>query len=650
MDVIYKTDEAETVTDELIKFIVNNEICDEITFQKIPSSSKTLKQFKHFADKSNYLYQVRANVECPFITLPTSYKELSNHLSGSMNYLIRKNYRKLKKYENVEFSKTIDRNELESDFSELVRLHQLRWNSKKLPGVFSSERFAGFQRKIMPIMLDNGHLDLRFLSVSGQKIAALYNIYYNDKIYFYQAGLDASFDKSLSPGIMLHIESIKEAIDNGIREYDFLLMGKKDEYKQRWANDNRRLSDVYLARPGISKLLMSLNNTVGKFKRQIKRDNQPASNFLLKMEIKVIKSEHELDSIGSEWNQLLENSRYNVVQLRHEWIMAWWKNFGKKAELFVVTVFDANKKLVGIAPLLKEKSHYRKVTIRKISLMANGHSPSSDFIVSKKYSNYIIRHIVSYLLKRNDWEVIDLKKVYMDQYTSTSLIDYLEKEGQPFGIKNNVESPYIIADSDWDTFFNKRSNRFKKSMRNKLNRMNKSNYISIDQLRITDSNDPVISEMFSVSGKSWKKKAGTAITSSEDTKGFYRDLCDRLGSRDIITVWMMRKGITPIAFEFHLTYKNITYPVRADYDESFKALSPGSILEYHIIKNLFDASKIHEYNSCGHTYDYLLKWTDSTRRLINYEIFNKNFKSFPLYIFEYKFLPFIRRLFVKTGN
>ncbi len=124
-------------------------------------------------------------------------------------------------------------------------------------------------------MLNNGNLELWFLSVDGENIAALYNIRYRNKIYNYQGGLDVSFDKRLAPGLLLHSHCIEEAIREGLREYDFLLMGDMDSYKKRWTRDYRYMCDVYLARPGIIKLAMAAKNKVRVFYHSFKKAAYP---------------------------------------------------------------------------------------------------------------------------------------------------------------------------------------------------------------------------------------------------------------------------------------------------------------------------------------------------------------------------------------
>lgn len=362
------------------------------------------------------------------------------------------------------------------------------------------------------------------------------------------------------------------------------------------------------------------------------------------MKIKIIKTTEGLVSIKNEWNALLKNSYKDVVQLTHEWIITWWNSFGNGNQLNVIVVYDENGQLVGIAPMMRTNSRYRGVNITKTCLMANGHSPSSNFIVSKENSAEIIKAILDYLKGHSDTDIIELTKLDANSQTYSIAFDYLNMNSNRFGIKDNIEAPFISINSDWEAFLSNKSQRFRKSLRNKINRANKSGGISIEKIQINDSNNPAIQEMFAVSEKSWKRQEGTDITSNPRSKNFYIEICDRLGPQGIISLWLLRKGSIPIAFEFHLTYNNVVYPIRADYDESYKDLSPGSVLEYNIIKTLFDEANIREYNTCGHTYNYLMNWSEDTRKHVNIEIFSKNYKSYGLYNLEYKLIPFLRKL------
>ena len=271
MDLIYRAGDEKTVVGEVLAYIRNEDLCDEISLQKVDTSSSTIGVLEEVSRDTNLLYRVENTAESPYITLPPDYETYLKERTSSTRHQVKSNLRKLSRHRGVEFRKTGSPDELKNDFTELVRLHQYRWVPRMLPGSFSDERFFAFQKAVMEEILLNNHLELRFLAAAGRNIAVLYNIAYNGKVYFYQSGLDISFDRSLSPGLLLHNHSIRDAIERGLGEYDFLLMGNMDSYKKRWSREFRNQCDIYMARPGIRMLLMSARNAVKDYYNSAQR-------------------------------------------------------------------------------------------------------------------------------------------------------------------------------------------------------------------------------------------------------------------------------------------------------------------------------------------------------------------------------------------
>lgn len=361
------------------------------------------------------------------------------------------------------------------------------------------------------------------------------------------------------------------------------------------------------------------------------------------MQVSVICDRDGLLSLAGEWTSLLAKSTSDAISLTPEWIIAWWDNFGAENRMHLVAVRHGGR-LVGVAPMMEAVTSYRHVHIRKITMMANGHSPATGFITDRDRDAEVKSAILGHLDALPGVDMIEFPHLDDNGSACGPVIDYIKKMGLRYGIKRGLESPYIPIDTDWETFFRTRHRKFKKAIRNKINRADKSGDISVEKVTVMSAADPAVEEMFSISGKSWKKEAGTDLASDGNARGFYRSLCDALGPRGVISIWLLRQGPTPIAFEFHLTYNGVVYPLRADYDESRASLSPGSVLEYRIVKSLFEESGAREYYSCGHTYMYLLNWSELTRKHVTIEIFGRNMRPSTLHILEYRIMPCLRRL------
>jgi CelD/BcsL family acetyltransferase involved in cellulose biosynthesis len=182
------------------------------------------------------------------IPLPASWPAYLEQLSSSGRYLVKRSLRDFEAWARGEAKLEIvdDRRRLGEGQRVLRALHGERWSAEGRDGVFSSALFSAFHEAVMPALLDQGALELLWLSVRGEPIAALYNIIYRGKTYFYQCGRKMDLPKAVRPGIVMQAEGIRRAIALGRHEYDFL--AGTQQYKKQLGLAERPIVEVRAAR------------------------------------------------------------------------------------------------------------------------------------------------------------------------------------------------------------------------------------------------------------------------------------------------------------------------------------------------------------------------------------------------------------------
>lgn len=269
LDVICKVGEEEAVVRGLMEFIIAQGLCDTIRLFNILLSSKTLTILKQFCDDRRMPFNSEFKMESPYARLPSTWDDYLQSLSSSMRHEIRSDRRKLEKMGVIRMERTTRLEDFEDHFKELVKLHSTRWASKEMRGAFENPKFASFHQTVMPTLLKNGHLQLWFLSLSSKNIATCYNIQYNNKVYFYQTGLDFSAAPKISGGLVLKSYCIEDAIRSKQVEYDFMGGGGMKSYKGRWANDCRALGEIDLPLSAASRYLRIMRNIVRGVKKKL---------------------------------------------------------------------------------------------------------------------------------------------------------------------------------------------------------------------------------------------------------------------------------------------------------------------------------------------------------------------------------------------
>ncbi len=189
--------------------------------------------------------------EAPYIPLPSTWDDYLAALSASRRYYLNRSLRDFDRWagSSAELRWAASRPEVEEGMRVLAALHAQRWQAAGQPGAFASPRFRAFHEALAPRLLDEGALELLWLCVRGEPVAALYNIVWDGKVYFYQSGRKMDLPRGVRPGIVLHALAIRGAIAAGRRAYDFLAGPAR--YKTQLALASRPLVDLRAVRPSL---------------------------------------------------------------------------------------------------------------------------------------------------------------------------------------------------------------------------------------------------------------------------------------------------------------------------------------------------------------------------------------------------------------
>ena len=163
---------------------------------------------------------------------------------GSHNFRaqVRRRERKLAREHGICFRLADDRDSLDQDLDILFALHAARWGKG---GTWLSAEFRAFHREFAHCAFDRGWLRLWILEASGTPVAAWQGFRFGGAESYYQAGRDPGWNR-YSVGFILLIHSIRQALEDGMREYRFL--EGREQYKYRFASEDAGLETIALAR------------------------------------------------------------------------------------------------------------------------------------------------------------------------------------------------------------------------------------------------------------------------------------------------------------------------------------------------------------------------------------------------------------------
>ena len=332
------------------------------------------------------------------------------------------------------------------------------------------------------------------------------------------------------------------------------------------------------------------------------------------LRVQVVESLEAFADLAGPWSELVEQCPRPSVFLTHDWYRCWWEAFGERLRPAILCAREGEK-LVGAAALGAEAARFRGLPIRRLGFPLNGVTGEADFLVPpwrQDAFDALLEHIVG----RGRWHLLELRRMPCDSPHWPWLMEAARRLDLAVTVRPDNRVPIIPIQGDWQGFLATRSSGFRKTIRRRLGRIRHCRQeVRVERLARTPDILAALPGMFRVSANSWKSRRGVALTDQPRAREFYRLLSRRLGDADQVDLWMLHIGSVPVAFEYHLRFAGVSYPIRADFDERYAELSPGAHLEYEILRRLYQdpARCVREYNTCADGYAYELKWTDLIR-------------------------------------
>lgn len=361
------------------------------------------------------------------------------------------------------------------------------------------------------------------------------------------------------------------------------------------------------------------------------------------MQVEIVNDFNHFRLMRSEWDAFVQECEWSSISHRHEWLTCWWEAFGENAA-FRLLILREDGRLAGILPLMLKREWVRALPIRVLSFALNGHTPEGGILLKDRVEEPFEHLLASLKSTENEWDILRLEKLRSSTYNTNSCKQAISSNGFRYLCSESLNSPYAEIGNDWEKFYSARSKKFRKVMRNKLNRMERDGLLRLEHLSGAAITDHVMGEMFAASKRSWKGRVNKAIPDDARVKNFYEKLTSTFAANGDLDIWLLRRDGKLIAFEYHLRHRGVVYPLRADFDREYQALSPGSLLEFFIMKKLCEDPAVHGFNSCGATYEYLMNWATEVIERVEYRIFNSRRISKELFLLESKILPLAKKL------
>ena len=196
-------------------------------FINVPGFSPTISGLRDQADKSGMIFEARESEVTPNLILPGSYEEYTKSLGRKNRHELRRKIRKLDALESIRVEQITGTEDIRPAIEEFISLHKKSSRAKQK--FWEKHGMSDFFVGLADLFSSENWVHLNMLYTEDKLIAALMNLSYGKKLFFYNIAYDREYS-AYSPGFFLFDRSIRQAIASKIKRVDFLRGREKYKY------------------------------------------------------------------------------------------------------------------------------------------------------------------------------------------------------------------------------------------------------------------------------------------------------------------------------------------------------------------------------------------------------------------------------------
>jgi len=325
-----------------------------------------------------------------------------------------------------------------------------------------------------------------------------------------------------------------------------------------------------------------------------------------------------LDVLRPDWDRLLAECPDPSVFLSYEWFRPWWKSFGR-GKLALYAVRDQGD-LIGLAPLARRRwpGGLPLVGLRSLT---NEHSSRYDWLIHKERLDEVVAALAARLAEQDSWHLLEFTYVP----DGSAAMAALEREASARGwrVRRVVHgaSPSIPIQGDWSEYFARLPKSLRGHLRKAERMLREAGEPSLVAVRAAEGLPEILSRAFALEAMGWKGRRGTAIVSSEATRGFYSELAALQAEKGRLALYFLKLGETEVAFRYGLEYGGAFSSVKIGYNPQYARFSPGKVLLQKILEELFSKPNCTRYDMLGTCVPWKMEWARevmTTERILIY--------------------------------
>jgi CelD/BcsL family acetyltransferase involved in cellulose biosynthesis len=331
-----------------------------------------------------------------------------------------------------------------------------------------------------------------------------------------------------------------------------------------------------------------------------------------------------LEDVASDWDRLATACPTFHPEYLLDWVEPWWRHIGSHRHSLRLLKVEEEGHTVALAPLMLLRRRVRgPISLRELKWLAMGQSDQHD-ILSEGDEAAAGRAVARRLIRdKTMWDELHLDCVPARSQAVEAMLAELSA-GLKCGVAVKTAPCYYIDTStgDWDQFLTTTSKKFvRRDLPRVRRRLAELGEITIrEDLRIdVDRLMTGVSLIHQARQGELGRESGLADPTN---RAFLTEAFERFHKRGLLSIWTLLVASEVGGYLIGFKAGGVFYGWSITHNPEFSLASPGKVLLSSAIQSCFEDGTISEFNMMRGDTEYKLKWTTTSRDLLDIRVRN----------------------------
>jgi CelD/BcsL family acetyltransferase involved in cellulose biosynthesis len=324
-------------------------------------------------------------------------------------------------------------------------------------------------------------------------------------------------------------------------------------------------------------------------------------------QVLTIQSIDALRAAAPAWNDLWQRSDCTSPLARAEPVADWLAHFAPDRRFEALVVADADHWLVALPLVERRMAGVLRAGVLPCSAWPSGATLLWDTSATDDAS---VAAAVSAAAASLPWPLVFLEAAMPARASWQALHRTLRTSELPCDLRTRWHVGRLAIQHDWPSALGRLSRRHRQRMSACLRKLQRRGEVrfEVHAHLAPEQVEPLLCRAWQTEDRGWKGAAGTSVLRVPGAAKFMLAQARCLAADGRLLLAFLDCGQASVAFSYGALGKGVFHSFKIGFDPAFAALSPGHLLQYHLLKALHADPQVAAVDYIGEITAYHTRW------------------------------------------